>query len=203
MRRMALLGSILLLSACESPSSYVGNPLSGFGGFVSNTTSLRLNPNGPTGPSDNMRRVRGEEFTTEPLLPEAGNIWPGPPPPEPTLMDLQRQQMEPLPPVTPPEQPRPAPPRGSSTPPVPVTPTPLPGVPGAAVPPRAPAAPVAVAPGGVVQTPQGPATIRNSPNGVQTYTLPSGVTGRAINNGNGTMTLIGPDGSVQSVPVPR
>jgi hypothetical protein len=57
--------------------------------------------------------------------------------------------------------------------------------------------------GSVVQTPQGPATITNSANGTQSFTLPGGMSGRAINNGNGTVTLISPNGSVQSVPVPR
>jgi hypothetical protein len=38
---------------------------------------------------------------------------------------------------------------------------------------------------------------------VQTYTSPNGVTGVAVPNGNGTTTLIAPDGTTQTVPTPR
>jgi hypothetical protein len=70
----------------------------------------------------------------------------------------------------------------------------------------APAPAIAAGPlpaGGVVITPQGQAVITNGSNGVQNYTLPNGGTGRVINNGNGTVTLIGADGTVQSAPAPR
>jgi hypothetical protein len=55
----------------------------------------------------------------------------------------------------------------------------------------------------VVQTQQGPAVISTGNNGLMTFTLPNGGTGRAIDNGNGTMTLISPDGGVQTVNSPR
>ncbi len=194
MRHIAMLGLILLLPAC-----------SGLGGMISDTVSFNRNPNLPPGDSDNMLRVRGEGVETVPLLPEPGNVWPGPPQPEPTLGDLQREQNqgELPPPAQVPVVPHPQP-RGSSTPPEsvqPNAPAPLPlnppalrNAPSVALPPPVP---------GVVQTPQGSAVISTTRNGQQTYTLPNGVTGRAISNGNGTVTLIGPDGSVQSVPAPR
>ena len=40
-------------------------------------------------------------------------------------------------------------------------------------------------------------------NGIMNYTLPNGATGRAIDNGNGTVTLIGADGQVMTVPASR
>jgi len=49
----------------------------------------------------------------------------------------------------------------------------------------------------------GSALITSGQNGIMSYTLPSGATGRAINNGNGTMTLIGADGTVLTAPAPR
>jgi hypothetical protein len=202
----------VLLAACGSPGNYVGSPFAGFGGFIGDTHRLRNNPNGAIGDSDNMRRVRGEEVASPPLLPEPGNIWPGPITPEPTLQDIEREQNQnpnlapeaptaPTAPAVPHPQPRPP---GSSTPPEPVVPSPvrpppaLQSTPSPEIP-----APPSVPSGSVVQTPQGPATITNNANGTQTFILPGGATGRAINNGNGTMTLIHPDGSVQSVPVPR
>ncbi len=203
MRRIALLGLTLLLPAC---STYAGNPFDGFGGFLSDTVNFQRNRNQPTGDSVNMNRVRGEDVATEPLLPEPGNVWPGLPKAEPTLGELMRQQDQEQPSAPPaPVVPHPQP-RGSSTPPAsvqPSAPAPLPLTPST---PR-PAPPVSqfqTPPSlGVVQTPQGPAVITGGANGQQTFTLPNGGTGRAINNGNGTVTLIGPDGSVQSVPAPR
>jgi hypothetical protein len=65
------------------------------------------------------------------------------------------------------------------------------------------APPAPIASGTVLQTGSGPAVITSGNNGIMTFTLPNGTTGRAINNGNGTMTLIGTDGTVMSVPAPR
>ena len=211
MRRIVLLGFVLLLPGCESwgggISDYFGSPFVGVGGFLGDTVTFRRNPNMPLGDSDNMNRVRGREVTGEPLLPEAGNVWPGPPRPQATLSDLERQQnAQPVPqqsqsPVQTPVVPHPQP-RGSGTPPESVQPG---SMPLSSMHPS-PSSPMISGPPpltGIVQTPQGPAVITNGGNGVQTYTLPNGGTGRAINNANGTVTLIGPDGSVQSVPAPR
>jgi hypothetical protein len=102
MRRIALLGLILLLPGCK----YAGNPFDGFPGFIADTHSFHLNPNAPVAQSENERLVRGEDVTVEPLLPEKGNVWPGPPAPIPTLQDVQKlNNLELLPAPTIPQQP--------------------------------------------------------------------------------------------------
>ncbi|EHH68303.1 hypothetical protein GMO_10730 [Gluconobacter morbifer G707] len=47
------------------------------------------NPNGPHGDSENIRRARGETASEVPIFPEKGNIWPGTPQPLPTLKDVE------------------------------------------------------------------------------------------------------------------
>ena len=216
MRRFALISLTLgvpafALSGCGLASS----PFNGFGGFVGDTHTVSLRTNMPVGDSENLRRVTGREVATEPLTTEPGNVWPGPPPPEPTLEDIERQQNtgEPLgssqapppvpdqsTPVVPHPQPRPYT-RGSSTPPTPV----VPAVPDLApTPPPQPGIPQQPAPrSGTFQTPQGPVQVGPATGGVQTYAAPGGGTGIVVPNGNGTSTLVGPDGSVRTVPNPR
>jgi len=202
MRRF-LLGLTLLLCGC-SDSNPFGNPFVGFGGFLSDTVTFSRNRNLPAGDATNMQRVQGQDASVEPLLPEPGNVWPGPPPPEPTLEDIQKLQGTDMPNLPPPEL---APLRvpGSSTPPGSVPPAPESSLSPSLSPQRQPrpATPIQPTTLGVVQTQTGPAVISASPNGVQTYTMPDGTSGRAVPNANGTVTLIGPDGSVQSVPAPR
>ena len=56
-----------------------------------------------------------------------------------------------------------------------------------------------------MQTPGGPA-VTTGPvggTGAQTTILPGGDQGILIPNGNGTSTLIGPNGSVTTVPTPK
>ncbi len=197
--RLILLGLPLLLCGCN----LFGNPFVGFGGFVSDTITVNRSRNAPPGDGTNISRVKGEEPTSEPLLPEPGNIWPGPPPPEPTLEDIQKLQGTDMPNLPPPEL-APMYTPGSSTPPGSVLPNPT--VPQSSYTPQRPPLPTKpIQPStlGTVQTQNGPAVITANPNGVQTYTMPNGVTGRAVPNANGTVTLIAPDGSVQSVPAPR
>ncbi len=87
MRRSCLLGTmmmtvLLLLGGC-----------SGLGKFFSDTITLPgMNPNLPFGLSENTDRARGEVPEEAPILPESGNIWPGPPKPLPTLSDVSRLQ---------------------------------------------------------------------------------------------------------------
>jgi hypothetical protein len=200
--RRYLLGLILLLSGCDSVNNMFGNPFDGFGGFISDTHNIHRRPNQPAGDSVNMQRVQGQEPSSEALLPEPGNVWPGPPPPEPTLEDIQKLQNTEMPNLPPPEL-APMPMHGSSTPPGSVPPAPPQSSPQSSVSPPRPARPVQAPTVGVVQTQSGPATISSGPNGVQTYSMPDGTTGRAVPNANGTVTLIAPDGSVQSVPAPR
>ncbi len=87
MRRSCLLGTmtmtvLLLLGGC-----------SGLGKFFSDTITLPgMNPNLPFGLSENTDRARGRMPDEAPILPEPGNIWPGPPKPLPTLSDVSRLQ---------------------------------------------------------------------------------------------------------------
>jgi hypothetical protein len=196
-----LLPLLFALAGCDSPDNMFGDPTVGMGGFIADTHTFRTNPNAPDGDAENLQRARGLEPETQPLLPEAGNIWPGPLPAEPTLADLQREQTSGAPYSPPPASPEaPARPRGSSTPPPTAAPPMSQARPSPAAPPAA--AQITASPN-VVQTPDGPAVINTGGNGVQTFTLPNGSSGRAIPNGNGTMTLIGGDGRVTTVPMPR
>ena len=77
---MLLLPSIVLLSGC-----------SGLGKFFGDTVTLPgANPNLPYGLDENARRAEGGNPAESPILPEAGNVWPGPPQPLPTLGDVSR-----------------------------------------------------------------------------------------------------------------
>ena len=192
-----LLMPLLLASALLSGCGYVGDPTDGFGGFVGDVFALRSNPNQPLLDSPIARRVMGAEVAVIPLEAEPGNVWPGPVPPAKTIADLQREQGQaaPIDAISP---------RGSA-----------PAAPARANPPAAFApiappspAPVAVQPaiaprGRVLQTPGGPATTTIGGNGVETFIMPSGRTGIVMPNANGSLTLIGPDGTTQTVPAPR
>lgn len=179
MRRSASVPAILLLGPLllAGCATHVGNPADGMGGFLGDVFSLRGNPNRPQVDSPNVRRVMGAVVEVEPLQPEPGNVWPGPLPPAKTIADLQREAGV-LVPADPP--PRAAP----------------------ATPPSAAAA-VAQPRGRVLQTPAGPAVTTVGANGVETYSLPDGRSGIVMPNANGSLTLIGPDGTTQTVPAPR
>ncbi len=197
MRRLATIGLVLLLPACNS---YVGNPVDGAGSFLKNTVSLSAGPNRPQGDMPNMQRVTGRPMDIEPLLPESGNVWPGPLPAAKTLADLQREAGAPLGGVE--ADPRTPLPRSGSSSSIPMAPAPIAPLPRATTPAPQPLTPPR--PGaGVLQTPAGPAMTTMNQNGTQTFTLPSGVTGMVINNGNGTATLMGSDGSTLIAPMSR
>jgi hypothetical protein len=72
--------------------------------------------------------------------------------------------------------------------------------PSAAVPPQMP--PLNPT-GRTLQTPNGPVSTIMGGNGVETFIQPGGRSGVVINNGNGTSTLIGTDGSTITVPATR
>lgn len=173
----------LLLGGCER---YAGNPLDGFGTFAADVHTLRLNPNKPTAPDENMRKASGDDVKVAALTPESGEVWPDLSRKIPTLQDIQNMQnAEPLPAFTPPNY----------------TPSSLPriGVPQSSVP--GAAAEPAPTPR-TFQTSRGPVTTRVT-NGVETFQVPGGGIGTVVPNGNGTSNLIGPDGSVTTVPNPR
>lgn len=180
MRRLVLpslsLIGLILLAGC----AYVGDPTAGFGGFMSDTVSMQANPNMPAGEAPNMERVMGKTATVQPLLPEPGNVWPGPLPPAKTLSDLQHEA---------------APPIGGGPG--------VAGMPAVVAPKPMPSTLAAPAHGRVLNTPSGPATTTVGSNGVETYTLPNGKQGLVMPNANGTLTLIGSDGTTITVPAPK
>lgn len=200
MRRTALLGLALSLPGCT-----------GTGEFLRHVHSPPpANPNAPSADSLNLRRVLGAAPDAAPLQVEPGNVWPDQRRQEPTLADLQQNpaattgdpaEVPGRPPGLPAgRQPRP---RGSSTPPVapePPAPPPRPGVlpqpPITGAPPRDPT-------GSVVQTPGGPAVDAGGTSGYRQLLTPRGPGAIVVPNGNGTNTIINPDGSVQVVPIPR
>lgn len=194
MARIAWLGLLVMLGGCH----YVGNPTEGFGGFISDTHTFRSNPNMPMSAALNVQRLRGSDINAEPLLPEPGNVWPGPLPPEPTLEDIEKQQMQDqqLQQIAPGA-------KGSSSVPGSVQPGlgQLPPFPAPAL--TAPPPPQPQPQTKIYQTPQGPATGRNTGGGPQTMTLPGGGQGLVVPNGNGTSTVIAPDGTVTTIPTPK
>nr|WP_321985461.1 hypothetical protein [uncultured Lichenicoccus sp.] len=87
MRRSALIGTLVL------PSVLFLGGCSGLGKFFQDTITLPgMNPNLPSGLSENQARSEGRGIGEAPLLPERGNVWPGPPQPLPTLSDVSREQ---------------------------------------------------------------------------------------------------------------
>jgi hypothetical protein len=170
------------------------------GDFLSNTFSSG-NPNGPIGDSENMRLVRGQAASVEPLGPEPGNIWPGPIGPMPTLQDFEKNGFQPTPNGQPyaPDHREPTP-QGSSTPPPTSVPAPPP------LPQTVP--PLVTAPppqrnltGQPVQTPSTSGVISSGTTGYQTLTTPQGPA-VVVPNGNGTSTVIHSDGRVETIPTP-
>ncbi len=199
MRRIALLGTTLLLSGC-----------SGFGTFFGDTHWFGR-PNKPLGNSENMERVRGENPALPVLRPEPGDVWPGPIPPQPTLQQLMKEEnqqiMKPLPPPEIPGETVPPAPgqkrrRGSSTPPTAITPG-IPQMPSErSVPPPKLTKPPAGA--HMSSTPEGPMFGIPGTGGYETLTGPRGQSGGiVVPNGNGTSTIILPDGRVVTVPTPK
>lgn len=188
----------------------------GFGEFLDHAFSLPgTDPNIPMADSENVRRALGVSPEIRPLETEPGNVWPKFNTPEPTLADIEnnpgRENQRGFPPTTVPgeqpglpahRQPRPAT-RGSSTPPG----SNQPGLPTLTAPgPIAPPPPVSSAPpppGGVVPTPEGPAVITGGTRGYRQLNTPRGPGAIVVPNGNGTSTVINPDGTVQTIPTPR
>ena len=185
MRRLALLFSTLLLSGC------------GFGQFLGDSFTLPgADPNAPSGNSENMLRVRAQQVAIVPLLPEPGNVWPGPPPPEPTLADIQRQQNEqPVAPAVVPvltDHRQPVPGGGLAPAGQPEAPFLPPGTPGSTQGGGKPPAGAVGNPAGVPPRPP-----------VNAFRQAPGSGNIIIPNGNGTSTVIGPNGSVSTIPTPR
>lgn len=191
MRRCALpsLATLLagLLSGCTGTGVFLDHTTQRFGAV----------PNEPAGSSETFLRIRGQTVTVPPLLPEPGNVWPTDIKPDPSLQDMEKQQAEEIrrggasAAGAPANGPNPAVNRANNADrglPPPVTPPPPPtGL-------RSP----------TVNTPNGPSvdvTGRGTGRGYRQLQSPTpGGSGILVPNGNGTSTLIGPDGSVQTVP---
>ena len=212
MRRFTVLGLLLLLAGC------------GFNTWWNPPFTTGFNPNRPGGDGPNVRRVMGEAEEVAPLNPEPGDIWPGPVKPEMTLRELQQQgtlgTQPPLPalgtparengagpgspPAGNPPSPPPQRPRGSSMPPPtsqPALNTPPPTAPTTAA---RPAAPVSrELRGQVAPTTGGAGVVTGGTSGYQTMALPGGGSAIVVPNGNGTSTLIKPDGTIETIPTPR
>jgi len=195
--RLAALVSLTLLDGCSG---------SGFWRYQRDTLTIPgANPNLPVTDSENYLRSTGAKLAEpQPLLTEAGDVWPGPPAPVPTLKDLQKQQMADLNDQS-----------GTGAPNLTPLPT-LPSLPGYEIQAQEPGnpAPQVAFPGGVANIPgRRPALIT----GDQTYhglggmgsgpaTTGSGIAGNGpivVPNGNGTSTVINPNGSVSTIPTPK
>ena len=179
MRRSALLccalGASGLLSGCTGTGVFFDHAFSFFG----------ENPNAPAGNSEMFQRLRGEPVEITPLLPEAGQVWPGPQAPDLTLQEIEKQQNQPN--------------AGASVGPadrrVPHAPGSAPNVVNPAGPPNL-IAPPQQTPGGTSLDVTGGQKVP----GVRQLQPPAPGKGILVPNGNGTSTLIGPDGSISTVP---
>ena len=178
----------------------------GMGVFFDHTNKwFDENPNSPAGNSETFQVIRGERVDVPPLLPEKGNVWPENQGPDQTLQDLEREQADEIrrgsvqTGSTPAFGPNPQVNRANGA---------DQGLPPPQVPQRGPPGNLSSP---VQPSPNGPAV--NATGGVppRGYRGLGGNPARAgsgnpgggsvlVPNGNGTSTLIGPDGSVQTVP---
>lgn len=178
MRRLATLSCTLLLTGC------------GLGHFIGDTVTLPgANPNSPQLDSENMRRVRALSVEIQPIETEPGNVWPGKQQPAPTLEDIQREQDQQNAKI-----------RANAPKTVLPFTIPTPGVQ-----PNAPGpSPTGPSANGTVLLPNGQGTVTGGTNTYRTLTTPGGGGNSIIiPNGNGTSTVIGPTGTVTTVPTPR
>jgi hypothetical protein len=199
---------ILAAGAALGGCHYASNPFVGFPGFIGDAHTFNRNPNLPPGSDETLLHAEGKDVAIVPLLPEAGNVWPGPAPPEPTLADVQRLQNQqqplfnPSPPQIGPGNPTAPVPHGTSTPSGAVQTAPAIAPPG-----RRGGAPTATTPQVPpdILNPSGPINTKgqpSAPGGASTSPNPNGGQNIIVPNGNGTSTVIAPDGSVRIVPSP-
>ncbi len=165
----------------DGAGTMFGNPVAGMGNFLADTISFTSNPNRPISDTPNIQRVMGKGYEPDPLLPEPGNVWPGPLPEAKSLAELQREgtlgSADPMPMQTP---------RASAAPAT------------IALPPA-----ISVPRGRVLQTPIGPGVTTMGQNGIETIMLPNGQQGTVMKNPNGTANVLMPDGRSFSIPYPR
>jgi hypothetical protein len=202
---------LALVAGCAGPEHYASSPFVGFPGFIADTHTFNRNPNKPPGSQETELESEGKVSQQAVLLPEGGNVWPGPAPLDPTLSDVGRmlanpggqQQLTPSNPQVVPTVPQELPlPHGESNPAGSVQTAPQPAPFGAV--PGAPVSPTRPQPPATFNTPAGP-LINNGrvgvPGGASTAVSPlNGGQNIVVPNGNGTSTIIAPDGSTQIVP---
>jgi hypothetical protein len=193
--RRKLLASALLLPCCLG-----GCAGSGFWAYQKDTETFPgQNPNRPKGSSETYDHIRHvPQPDPPPMLTEAGDVWPGPPQPVPTLRDLQKQQTAEFNGLASNGQ-TPAPGSTQGLAPLP----PLPALPGYEITPpepyKEPPPPAFVA--GRAQTPGG---LTLPTTGGQDYHAQTSRNGSIIvPNGNGTSTVISPTGAVTTIPTPK
>ncbi len=97
--RLRLLALVLVLSGCASERHFAADTLWPFG-----------NPNAPASNSETMQRALGQTPDVTPIAPQAGNVWPGPVRPVPTIADIEQNMNEPLGQAYTPSLPSPYPP---------------------------------------------------------------------------------------------
>ncbi len=85
MRHRLVVGLVLLLSGCASERQFAADSLWPFG-----------NPNAPKAVSETAQRSLGKTPEVTAITPQAGNVWPGPVQPMPTLSDIQKHANDPL-----------------------------------------------------------------------------------------------------------
>ena len=165
----------------DGAGTMFGNPVAGMGNFLGDTISFTANPNRPISDTPNIQRVMGRGYEPDPLLPEPGNVWPGPLPDAKSLAELQKEgtlgSAAPMPVQTPRSNPAPA---------------------TIVLPPA-----ISVPRGRVLQTPIGPGVTTMGQNGIETIMLPNGQQGTVMKNPNGTANVLMPDGRSFSIPYPR
>ena len=85
MRKTLVLGMALLLSGCASARQFAAESLWPFG-----------NPNAPPATSESAQRALGHAPQVAVIQPQAGDVWPGPVQPMPTLSQVEKNSNLPL-----------------------------------------------------------------------------------------------------------
>jgi hypothetical protein len=99
LRYCLVLGLLVFLGGCANERHFAGDAIWPFG-----------NPNGPVAASETAQRALGHTTDVTPIAPQAGDVWPGPVQPVPTLSDEQREMTQPLGAAYTPSLPSPYPP---------------------------------------------------------------------------------------------
>jgi hypothetical protein len=206
--RRTVLCSLVFLSGCT-----------GMGHFLSDTHSLNGNPNRPVGDSANIQRANGGPGQQPVITAATGDVWPTSIPAMPTLAEIQKQMD--LSGPTSPLGGVPTPGTGTGTihGPAGTSPGALPNAgtgagaglglpelpPGSGKSNYATPAPDTMPKlGTTIQTPAGPTTVTGGTPNYQTVAPINGQGGGIlIPNGNGTSTLVMPNGTISTINTPK